>query len=121
MQQRGKQGSNISKQIAQFGKGLTAFSQHLDGDIAELKKAVASNPPAGRRNAAHLRGWFAICCDLWHTILLLGAEAQMQHCLHDMLHRATATDREVSRLDSVTVNTISLEVHLFAEHSNDVS
>ncbi len=40
--------SDISKQVADFGQGLQTFSQRLEQDVSELKKAVACKPRAGR-------------------------------------------------------------------------
>lgn len=34
----------------------------------------------------------------------------MQHCLQNMLHRASATSQEISTLEGVTIDAISLEV-----------
>ncbi|KAL0037928.1 hypothetical protein WJX79_005866 [Trebouxia sp. C0005] len=52
-------------------------------DVDELKRAVACKPRAGR--------------------------AQVQHCLQDMVHRAAATGQEISALEAVTVDAVSLE------------
>ncbi|KAA6423872.1 MAG: hypothetical protein FRX49_06442 [Trebouxia sp. A1-2] len=75
--------SDISKHIADFGQGLQTFSQRLEQDVDELKRAVACKPRAGR--------------------------AQVQHCLQDMVHRAAATGQEISALEAVTVDAVSLE------------
>lgn len=40
--------SDISKHIADFGQGLQTFSQRLEQDVDELKRAVACKPRAGR-------------------------------------------------------------------------
>lgn len=48
------QGTDISRQIKQFGKGLSSFSRRLEDDIAELKRAVASKPHTGRELLAGL-------------------------------------------------------------------
>jgi len=40
--------SDISKNIADFGQGLQTFSQRLEQDVSELKRAVACKPRAGR-------------------------------------------------------------------------
>ena len=48
MPHRGNQSSDISKQITQFGNGLSSFSRCLEDDIAELKRAVSAKPHTGR-------------------------------------------------------------------------
>lgn len=48
------QRSEISRQISQFGKGLSSFSCRLENDIAELKRAVVSKPHTERKLFA---GW----------------------------------------------------------------
>lgn len=42
----------------------------------------------------------------------------MQHCLQDMLHRATACGQDISALECMTIDAVSLEVSgfVFAEH-----
>ena len=116
------QGSDISRQITQFGKGLSSFSRRLEDDIAELKRAVSSKLHTGRE---FLAGW--ACSWIGQTLLgvsdqapKLNADAQMQHCLHDMAHRATASGQEISALECMTIDAISLEVFgfdtTFAEH-----
>ena len=40
----------------------------------------------------------------------MDADAQMQHCLHDMAHRATACGQDISVLEHMTIDAISLEV-----------
>ncbi len=42
----------------------------------------------------------------------------MQHCLQAMMHRATATGQEISALEAVTIDAVSLEV---SEHLQDPS
>lgn len=48
MPHHGNQRSDVSRQITQFGKGLSSFSRHLENDIAELKKAASAKPHTGR-------------------------------------------------------------------------
>lgn len=54
---RGKQRSDVGRQITQFGRGLSTFSRRLENDVAELKRSVASKPHSGRTLATgvHLR------------------------------------------------------------------
>ena len=45
--------SDISSQVADFGQSLQKFSQRLEQDVAELKRAVACKPRGGRRFRSH--------------------------------------------------------------------
>ena len=40
----------------------------------------------------------------------------MQHCLQDMMHRAAATGQEISTLEAVTIDAVSLEVSAHLQH-----
>ena len=76
------QGSDISRQIKQFGKGLSSFSRRLEDDIAELKKAVSSKPHTGRELLA---GWAPLSSGQalpWveHQALKLCRRMQMHKC-----------------------------------------
>ena len=41
---------------------------------------------------------------------LIVADAQMQHCLQDMMHRASAVGQEIISLEGMTMDAVSLEV-----------
>lgn len=115
MPHRGSQSSDISRQITQFGNGLSSFTRRVDDDIAELKRAVSANPHTGRalldgqaltQHCTHM-----LTANSRHlSFVVRNADAQMQHCLHDMLHRVTASGQDISALECMTIDAISLEV-----------
>lgn len=65
MQQRSvRHTSDISKQVAELGQGLQAFSQRLEQDVAEIKRAVGNKPRPGRAHPLPLQ---SVCVYVCHT------------------------------------------------------